>query len=84
MTKQEILSRMQSGEKLRWVIRSVSGAFPEKPQLVFVRDLFLGGQILSTDDLCEVQRLEQDGELICEDDLSGDIIRYWLPGETPW
>lgn len=82
MTKQEVLDRMNAGEKLRWISREVSGVPCEKAWQEGLRDLFLGKQILSTDELCIIHRLEADGDIICEDTF-GDVIRYWLPGERP-
>lgn len=48
MTPDELLQRMDNGERLRWLPRSVSGIEPQGPASADVtyRDLFLGSQLV--------------------------------------
>jgi len=83
MTKQDILDRMAAGERLRWVSREVSGKPIKKKSERHIRDLFLGKQELTEDESVLAESLEESGDIICEDTFDDDIIRCWLPGESP-
>lgn len=81
MTKQEILKKMQAGERLRWISREVSGKKIKKKYELGFRDLFLGRQELAEEDYDVVAELEQLGEIILESDKYNkrQVLNYSLP-----
>lgn len=72
MTKQEIIDRMNAGEKLRWISREVSGFSEEEGSPnweLSVRDLWLGHERLTEKDDIMAETMAENGELIIVTDI---------------
>lgn len=57
LTADQILDRMNAGERLRWVVGSMIGLNPKE------RYLRLGNDMLTDDEGCEVMALERTGKI---------------------